>query len=82
MIIGPASAMIEALGWITVMLPIVMSPRNSHSLQTIAPGAIFTLKIIITSASKLHYITLHYITYKIFIGKSTKVSVITVSSQI
>jgi len=52
MIIGPASAMIEALGWITVMLPIVISPRSSHSLHTIAPGAIFTLKDIIASASK------------------------------
>ena len=43
-IIGPASAMIEALGCITVMLPMVISPFNSHSLHTIAPEAILMLK--------------------------------------
>ncbi len=43
MMMGPDSAIIFALGWITVFVPIVISPFNSHSLQTMAPGAIFIL---------------------------------------
>ena len=45
MIMGPEEAIILALGWITVRVPIVMSPWRSHSEQTIAPLAIFTLGI-------------------------------------
>lgn len=44
MMIGPASAMIWALGWTTVFLPMVMSPFRSHSVQTTAPWWIFMLK--------------------------------------
>lgn len=42
--IGPASAMILALGWIIVFGPIVMSPFNILSSHTKAPTAIFTLQ--------------------------------------
>lgn len=42
-IIGPASAMILALGWIIVFDPIVISPFKILSSHTKAPTAIFTL---------------------------------------
>lgn len=44
MMIGPASAIIWALGWTTVFLPMVMSPFRSHSVQTTAPWWIFMLE--------------------------------------
>lgn len=43
MIIGPASAMILALGCITVFGPIVMSPFKILSSHTKAPADIFRL---------------------------------------
>lgn len=42
--IGPASAIIEALGWTTVILPMVITPFSLLSKHTIAPGAILTLQ--------------------------------------
>lgn len=42
--IGPDSAFIEALGWIIVWAPMVISPRNLDSSQTMAPDTIFILK--------------------------------------
>lgn len=42
-IIGPASARIHALGWMTVFAPIVMSPFRILSSHTTAPGPIFKL---------------------------------------
>lgn len=41
---GPPSAIIVTLGWITVPTPIVMSPSNVQSSHTVAPGKIFILK--------------------------------------
>lgn len=49
---GPASAIIVAQGWITVIDPTVTSPRNFASLQTIAPWYILTLKIKIALSRK------------------------------
>lgn len=42
--IGPPSAMIVALGWITVPPAIVISPFRIQSSHTVAPGIIFTLE--------------------------------------
>lgn len=42
--IGPPSAIMVTLGWITVPPPMVMSPSNVQSSQTVAPGSILTLK--------------------------------------
>ena len=44
--IGPDSAIILALGWMTVLAPMVMSPFSSDSLQTTAPVEIFTLPLL------------------------------------
>lgn len=46
---GPDSATILALGCMTVLAPMLMSPFNSHSLQTMAPEAIlmFDLELLI-----------------------------------
>lgn len=71
MMIGPASAIMEALGCTTVMLPIVISPRNSHSLHTTAPGAIFTLEL-----NNLH---LHQNYTKVICWKVQDVSMIKVT---
>lgn len=43
-IIGPPSAIMVTLGWTTVPPPMVMSPSNVQSSQTVAPGSILTLK--------------------------------------
>jgi hypothetical protein len=42
--IGPASAIIDALGLTVVLLPIEILPLSLDSTKTIAPGDIVTLK--------------------------------------
>lgn len=42
-IMGPPSAMMVTLGWMTVPPPIVISPSSVQSSQTVAPGKILIL---------------------------------------
>ena len=53
MMMGPDSAIILALGWMTVLAPMVMSPRSSDSLQTTAPVEILTLPLLSLDIVKL-----------------------------